>query len=411
MRRLQLPGIGLAAMAFALALAGCQTGSAPSTSQKTSGEGKEATGGEIKIGLVASESGDLKPWGADSVRGAQLAVKQYNESVGANGPKVQLLKEDSMSKPETGKSAAEKLVADGVMALIGEVASGITNQMANVAVANKLPLVAVGATRDDITAGGPNLFRVCYIDSFQGPVMAKFAYDDLGLRRVALVTDKKQPYSTGLSDNFRKAFEAMGGKIVIEEFYESDQTQFSGQLTNIKGASPDALFLSGYFTEVGSIVRQAAQLGMGNLKFLGGDGWDSVELQKYGGDAIIGGYFCNHYNNAEERPEVKTFLDAWKAEYGGLPSTTMGALGYDATALVLDAIKRVDGPVTKESLTAAIAETEGFQAVSGSITLKGKKGNPPKRALVVKVIKPTEANPTGQEFVKAYEHSDVFGSN
>jgi branched-chain amino acid transport system substrate-binding protein len=287
---------------------------------------------------------------------------------------------------------------------MGEGSSGITGQMAQACFEKGVPIVAVGATRTDLSNTGANFFRVCYTDDLQGPVMAKFAYDDLKLRKVALVTDKKQPYSTGLSDSFRAYFTKLGGEIVDEQFYESDQTQFSGQLTNLKQKSPDGLFLSGYFNEVGPIVRQARQAGI-TVPVMGGDGWDSSEILNTGGDAILGGFFCNHYNNEDNRPQVKEFLAKWKAAYPNnpVPATTMGALGYDATALTLDALKRAKG-LTSKDLIAALEETSGYPAVSGDITLKGQNGNPPKRAIVVELDKKVQG---GQKFAKAYEASEI----
>ncbi|MEZ0325723.1 MAG: ABC transporter substrate-binding protein, partial [Fimbriimonas sp.] len=165
------------------------------------GEGNKVTGDKIIIGLVASENGELRPWGIDSVRGAELAVEEFNKAGGADGKMVELHKGDSASKPEQGKSATDKLIAEGSVAILGEVASGITAQMASSCTEKGIPIVAIGATRTDITEkGSNNVFRVCYTDDFQGPVMAYFAYNDLGLRKVALMTDKKQPYSTGLSE-------------------------------------------------------------------------------------------------------------------------------------------------------------------------------------------------------------------
>lgn|GEM_PF-106858 len=357
----------------------------------------------IPLGLVASQNGELKPWGEDSVRGAKLAVEEFNAAGGVDGKKISLYIEDSNSKPETGKSAAEKLVSDDkVIGLIGEVASGITAQMGTVAKEKNVPLVAVGATRTDLTKGQPNIFRVCYTDAFQGPVMAKFAYEQLKLRNVALITDKKQPYSTGLSDSFRAYFTKLGGTIVDEQFYESGQTTFTGQLTNLKAKNPDGLFMSGYFNETGPLARQAKDAGL-NVKMLGGDGWDSSEILKSGGDAILGSFFCNHYNNKEDRAEVKTFLQKWGARYDcNYPATTMGALAYDATMLACDALKRAKTKDAK-GLQDAIADTTDFKGVSGAITLKGKGGNPPKRALVVQLTK------NGQEFAKAYEYDDATG--
>jgi branched-chain amino acid transport system substrate-binding protein len=388
--------LGLAALALSVVV-GCGCGSGGETKTDGGGGGSTTVADGIPIGLVASQNGDLKPWGADSVKGAQLAVEEFNAAGGVDGKKVNLVIADSNSKPETGKSAAEKLIStDKVIGILGEVASGITAQMGQVATEKGIPLIAVGATKTTLTEGKPNMFRVCYTDAFQGPVMAKFAYDVLKLRNVALMTDKKQPYSTGLSDSFRDYFIKLGGKIVDEEFYETGQTQFQGQLTNLKGKQPDGLFMSGYFNETGPIARQAKEAGL-DVKMMGGDGWDSSEILQTGGDAILGSFFCNHYNNKEDRPEVKDFLKKWAAKYDGtVPATTMGALAFDATALMCDALKRAKTKDAK-GLQDAIEDTVGFKGVSGEITLKGNHGNPPKRAIVVQLQK------EGQVFAKAYE--------
>jgi branched-chain amino acid transport system substrate-binding protein len=410
--------LALAAIAFGIAI-GCNGGSGtagsgnagtstPTTSTEGGGgttgarsmptaEGNKATG-EISIGLVASQNGELRPWGVDCVNGAKLAIEEFNKAGGVGGKQVKLLIEDSGSNPEQGKSAAEKLISSGVLGLVGEVSSGITGQMAQSAFEKGVPLVAVGATNPSITKIGANVFRVCYTDDMQGPVMARFAYEELNLRKVAVLTDVKQPYSTGLSASFAKAYKELGGEIVDEQSYETGQTQFSGQLTNLKAKNPDGLFLSGYFPEVGPIARQAKEAGL-NVKMLGGDGWDSSEILNSGGEAILGSYFCNHYNNKENRPEVKDFLSRWTAKYGGEPATTMGALGYDATMLTLQALKTAKGTTSKD-LTEALENTTAFNGVSGAINLKGNAGDPPKRALVVELTK------QGQVFAKAYEASE-----
>lgn len=402
-----LYGALLAALVFGAI--GCGSGSGDNNAtggSSTTGDNKG--GGEAvnihdtngyKIGVVASLNGDQKPWGEDCRKGAELAAEEFlrNGGVG-DGKGINIVVEDDASKPEQGKSASEKLISDGAIALVGEVASGITMQMEQAAEPKGVPVIAVGATRTDLTKGHTNIFRVCYTDAFQGPVMAKFAYDELNLRKVAIITDRKLPYSTGLSDSFREYFTKLGGTIVTEEFYEQGTTQFQGQLTNIKAKNPDGLFMSGYFPETGPIARQAKEAGM-NVKMMGGDGWDSSEILNTGGDAIVGQFFCNHYNNNEKRPEVQNFLEKWKAKYGSLPATTMGALGYDATLLTLDALKRAKSKDAK-GIVEALAETVDFAGVSGKITLKGMGGDPPKRALVVRLTSDPN-NP--QEFVKAYE--------
>ncbi|MFZ4507997.1 MAG: ABC transporter substrate-binding protein [Fimbriimonas sp.] len=408
------------ATALAIGILGCGASGGASTETKEPTKAPEATttetasarklptvegnkaGDVIKIGIVASLNGENRPWGVDSVAGAQLAIDEVNAAGGIGGKKLQLLQGDSNSKAEQGKSAAEKLISDGALVLLGEVASGITMQMSQAAFEKGVPVIAIGATRTDISADNGALFRVCYTDAFQGPVMAKFAFDELGLKKVALITDKKLPYSTGLSDSFRAYFTKLGGEIVDEQFYESGQTDFKGILTSVKTKQPDGLFLSGYFTETGPLAKQSREAGL-NVKLLGGDGWDSKEILNSGGDAILGSFFCNHYNNKEARPEVQSFLDKWKAKYPSNPepATTMGALGYDSAILAIDALKRVTGEITSKALTEQIEATESFKAVSGNITLKGNKGDPPKRALVVELTK------DGQVFRKAYEASEI----
>jgi branched-chain amino acid transport system substrate-binding protein len=410
---------GLLGLALAIAV-GCSGGS-DSTSESTTkpdaeptassrptptAEGNKAVGGTIKIGIVGSLTGDQKPWGEDSVEGAKMAVEEFNLAGGVDGKKVELLVGDAGSKAEQAKSAAEKLISDGAIGVIGEVASGHTIQIAKSAFEKGVPVVAIGATKTTLTDEGTHVNRVCYIDDFQGPVMAVFAYNELGLRKIGVMTDNKQPYSQGLSKTFSDKFKALGGEIVAEVFYETGQTQFAGQITELKNKTPDGLFLSGYFTEVGPLAQQIRQAGMSNdaVKLLGGDGWDSPQLLTSGGDAILGAYFCNHYNNKEDRPEVKTFLDAFKKQHGGKePGTTMAALGYDATKVMLDGLKRASS-LDSKSLIAAINDTENFAGVSGKITLKGFNGNPPKRALVVEVRPMSEGF---QIFRKAYEADDV----
>lgn len=378
---------------------------APGARKMPTAEGNKVEGDTIKLGIVASTTGDNKPWGDDSVEGARMAVAEINAAGGIQGKKIELLVGDSASRPEPAKTAAEKLMSDGVIGIIGEVSSGNTMQIANSAFEKGIPVVAVGATRTDLTAEKGNVFRVCYTDDFQGPVMAKFAYDKLGLRKVAIMTDNKLPYSQGLSKSFRDTFTKLGGEIVDEAFYEQGQTQFSGQLTNLKAKNPDGMFLSGYYTEVGPIAQQARAA---NIKcpLLGGDGWDSPQLLTSGGDAVIGSYFCNHYNNADNRPQVTEFLAKWrKAHNGKDPGTTMGPLGYDATMLTLEALKNAKG-LDSKSLTEAIENITDFKGVSGDITMKGNNGNPPKRAIVVEVTKP-DATGQWQKFAKDYTPDQI----
>lgn len=372
-------------------------------------EGFKAEGDTIKIGVVTSISGEQKPWGMDQLDGCKLAVDEFNKAGGLNGKKVEIVEGDTASKPDQAKLAAEKTLGQGVIGIVGEVSSGNTIQIAKSAFEKGVPVVAVGATRTDLSDEGSHVFRVCYTDAFQGPAMAHFAFEKLNKKKVAILTDNALPYSQGLSDSFRAEFKKLAGpdSIVADEKYESGSkqgTDYQGVLTNIAKANPDALFLSGYYPEVGPIAKQARAVGI-KAVFLGGDGWDSDTILNGAGDAIIGGFFANHYNNLDPSPEVQGFLAKWKAAHnGGEPSTTMGALGYDAMALTLDALKRAKAADSK-SLIAALEDSSDFKGVSGSITLKGMNGNPPKKLIVVEVVPKTGNN--WQKYATSYTPDQI----
>lgn len=339
----------------------------------------------IKIGIVASQNGPLVPWGSDAINGAQLAVDQVNKAGGIDGKQVQLLVEDCYSTPEGGKSATQKLVREGVVGLLGSVSSGITQPMAQVSTEHGIPHVVIGGTKSGLVAA-ENVFRVCYTDNYQAHAMAKFAHAELGLRKIAVVTDEKQPYSYYLSKEFSEHFKKLGGEIAGEVSYESAQTDFSSQVVDLIKMRPDGVFLGGFFNEVGPLVRQAVQIGLDNVKFLGGDGWESMELIAGGGDAIIGGYFSTTFNNDLDLPETRKFISAWKAKHDSEPGTTMAALGYDAAKLLMDAIDRADS-TESEAVIAALADTVGFRGLSGPITLKGHGGDAARSIVVNMVLK------------------------
>lgn len=344
--------------------------------------GNVMEGDTIKVGLIASLSGAEKPWGDESKKGAQLAVDQANEAGGINGKMIELLVEDTGGLPATGKTATERLVSSKkVLAMLGEVASGVTGPSAEVCQSAGVPIISVGSTRTKLSNTGNMFFRVCYTDAFQGAMLAKFAYDDLKIKNVAILTDKQLPYSVGLSDDFRAYFTQLGGTIVAEDFYEKGTTDFKGQLTNLKAKNPEGLFCSGYFTEIGPIARQRAAVGL-DVPMFGGDGWDSTELLNSGGEGIMGSYYSNHYSNLQDREQVKNFVSTFKAKYGSEPANAMGALGYDAALVLIDALKRA-AAMDSKSIRDAIATTSGLEAVSGTITM-GPDGNAQKSGLILK---------------------------
>ena len=357
----------------------------------------------IKIGLVTSESGPLSPWGIECKKGVQLAVNHLNKLGGIKGKKIELLIEDSASKAEQAKTAAEKLIAEGVVGIIGEIGSGKSAQVAHATFNKGIPQVIMAASQEELTTIGANIFRTCYTNDYQGPIMAKFAYDDLQLRKVALFTDKKLPYSVTLCNAFRKKFEELGGEIVDEQFYESGQTQFTPQLTNVKSKNPEALFIAGYYLEVGPILRQAVALGM-KVHKLGGDGWDNDEILTSGGKAVLGSYHSMHFHHSEKRKAVKDFLKLWEQEYGGIPRTFCAALAYDSALIMIEGLKKAD-KLTSPEITKAISKIEALNCATGKITFKGCSGNAKKRALVVAITE------QGRIIQKKYQHSDIFGKS
>ena len=210
------------------------------------------------------------------------------------------------------------------------------------------------------------IFRVCFLDSFQGWVEAKFAHDTLKAKNAALFFDQAQAYSKGLKDYFKKAFTEMGGTIVTEQAFSGGDSDFSAQLTTIRDLKPDVILIPGYYTDVANVAVQARKLGI-TAPLLGGDGWDSAQLYAIGGAAIEGSYFSNHYTPYEERPEVQNFVKKYQADYGSMPDG-IAALAYDATLLLAASIKRadaLDGP----TLAKAIAATKDFHGVTGIFSI------------------------------------------
>jgi branched-chain amino acid transport system substrate-binding protein len=242
-------------------------------------------------------------------------------------------------------------------------------------------MITPSSTNPRITQVGNFIFRVCFIDPFQGAVMAKFAADTLKVKRVAQLVDVRSDYSVGLQTFFRQHFRSLGGEIVSEQSYSAGDSDFRAQLTQIKAANPEAIYVPGYYTEVGTIARQARELGI-TAPLLGGDGWDSPKLWEIGGEALNGCYFSNHYSTDDPSPMVQKFVNDYKARYQQVPDA-LAALAYDAAKILADAIKRA-GSTDGEKVRAAIAATKDFQGVTGTITINGDR-NAVKPAVILKV--------------------------
>lgn len=353
-------------LACVLAVAGC--------TQKTD---------EIRIGEYGSLTGGTATFGTSTHEGVMLALDEINASGGVLNKKVRVITEDDQSKPEEAVTAVLKLIKqDGVVAVIGEVASSRSLAAAPPCQQNRIPMLSPASTNPKVTQVGDYIFRACFIDPFQGSTMAKFAVNTLKAKRIAILTDIKNDYSVGLAQFFRDTAKELGAEIVSEQSYSEGDIEFKAQLTSIGAATPDAIFVPGYYTECALIARQARELGV-TVPLLGGDGWDSPKTIEIGGAAVEGNYFTNHYSEDEDRPEVKKFIADYRARHQGRTPDAMAVLGYDAMRLMVDAIKRA-GSTDGAAIRNALAATKEFPGVSGRITIDADR-NARKNIVVLKI--------------------------
>jgi branched-chain amino acid transport system substrate-binding protein len=376
MRRLVAPLLVCVLAAFACKKKGANEGSA-AASQNASAD--------IVVGEVGSMTGPQATFGTSSDSGIKLATEELNSHGGIKGRKVQIIALDDEGKPEEAATAATRLISsEHVTALLGEVASTISKFMAPKAQQAKVPMITPSSTNESVTQIGDYIFRACFIDSFQGYVMAKFAHDKLKVSKVAILKDVRNDYSVGLAKVFEQNFTKMGGQIVDNESFSAGDVDFKAQLTNIKGAGPDALYVPGYYTDVGLISRQARETGL-TVPLLGGDGWDSEKLYEIGGDALVGSYFSNHYSVDDPNPRVQDFVNKFKKAYAGQLPDSLAAQAYDAAGMLFDAMNRAKD-LTGPSIRDALASTKNFAGVTGDISMDQNR-NPVKPAVVLKIGK------------------------
>ena len=346
----------------------------------TSCNKKQETG--IPIGQFTSLTGAQATFGQSNDRGVQLAVEEINAAGGVLGQPLRIITKDNQSKPgETSTVVRELITRNKVVALIGEVASGRSLEAAPIAQRSGIPMISPASTNEKVTEVGDHIFRVCFIDPFQGTVCAKFARKNLGATKAAILTDVSKDYSMGLTKSFREEFTKQGGVISGEQSYSGGDKDFNAQLTAIKADNPQVIFLPAYYTEAPLIIRQARQLGI-TAPFVGGDGWDSPELIEVGGSSVEGSYFSNHFSEQSKDPRVVAFVDACRKKYKVDPDA-MVALGYDSVYLLADAMKRA-GTTDPAKVTAALAATKDFPGVTGKITLDAHR-NPTKPAVMLQV--------------------------
>ena len=366
-----LLGVTAAAIVCVAAL-GCE--------RKSAGSG-QSTSGDILVGLYGSLTGDGASFGISSREGAELAADDINNNGGLlGGRKVKLLVEDDQSKPEEASNAVTKLITqDKVVGVIGEVASRRSLAAGPVCQKYQVPMVSPASTNERVTEIGNYIFRVCFIDPFQGEVLAKFAHNDLKAQKAAILKDIQQDYSVGLTDAITKTFGALGGQVLPPVSYSSGDADFKAILTQVRAEQPDVIFVTGYYPEAAIIVRQARELGM-KMPILGGDGWVGDAL-KNGREALANCYISNHYSGDNPDPVVQNFVSAYRKKFGHDPDS-IAALGYDAMKVLGDAITRAnstDGPKVRDAL--ASADVAG---VTGRLKMNAKR-NVDKPAVIQEV--------------------------
>jgi branched-chain amino acid transport system substrate-binding protein len=365
------------------------------------GEGGAAGGadGEILVGEYGSMTGSEATFGKSTHEGIMMAVDEINAAGGVNGRRLKVLTEDDQSKAEEAANVVQKLISqNNVVAVLGEVASSSSIAAAPICQANKVPMISPSSTNPAVTEKGDYIFRMCFIDPYQGEAMANYVTRDLGIKTAAVLIDVRSDYSTGLAQFFEATFTKNGGRVTGKQSYAKGDSDFRSQLTALKAGNPQIIFVPGYYNDIGQIAIQAKDLGM-RQPLVGGDGWESPKLIEIGGQALEGSYFTTHYHQDDPSPAVRNFVDKYQQRYQYKPDA-LAALGYDSARVLADAIKRAgstDGPALRD----AIAATKDFDGVTGKITL-GPDRNPIGKKLVVLEIRngslqlKATVDPTGQ---------------
>ena len=348
--------------------------------------GREAqtadTTGDIPVGVFAALTGDQAAFGTATVQGVRLAADEINAAGGVLGRKIRLIVEDDQGRPEEAASVVSKLITgNDVIVLIGENSSAQSLAAAPAAQANGVPMISPSSTNPAVTEKGEYIFLVCFTDPYQGKALASFVRNELKLDSAAILIDKKNDYSVGLAEVFKNQFEAAGGKIVAQQSYSGGDSEFRPQLTTIKAAAPQTLFIPGFYTEVEQIAIQARELGS-TVPLVGGDGWDSPMVIQIGGKSVENSYFSDHYFVGDSRPLVQAFVGEYRKRHGKNPEAN-AALGYDALRVFADSVRRA-GSLDRKAIRDQIAATKDYQGASGTITM-GPDRNPIKPVAMIKI--------------------------
>jgi branched-chain amino acid transport system substrate-binding protein len=338
----------------------------------------------IKIGYFGDLSGPTFNFGQSAKNGVLMAAEEINQTGGINGRQIDIVIEDDQGNPELAATVVNKLTReDKVIALIAGGISGSSLAAGPNAQSAKVPMISPSSTNPAVTQIGDYIFRACFIDPFQGEVMAKFAYNSLlQAKTAAIMLDFNSPYSRDLTEFFELSFTKLGGRVITSQSYTQGDSDFKGQLSSISADKPDVIYLPGYYGDIAIIAKQARQLGI-TQPLLGGDGWDAPELWQLAGDSINGSYISNHYSADDPSPAIQKFVKDYKQHWGNLTPDAHAALAYDAMRFLAEAIQRAgttDGPKLRD----ALAETKNFSGVTGIISMDSER-NAVKPAVVLKL--------------------------
>ena len=347
----------------------------------------------VKIGLIVELTGDMPAVGASSKNAAELAVDEVNAeggiSINGKSYPVELVIEDNASKSDQSVAAANKLISqDNVVAIIGPNASLGAIPAAEIAEYNQTLLITPWSTNPKTTlnsnSGKPKnyVFRACYTDPFEGRVLARFATETLKAKKAAVFFDVASEAPKSQADLFRQTFEELGGSIIAFETYTTGDRDFSAQLTKIKNAAPDIVFLPAYYSDVGLIAQQARRAGIGQ-PLLGSDAWSSPELIKLSDGAVEGCYFANHYASDMATPAAQKFISAYADRYGNTPDD-VAALTYDALGLLFEALRKSPS-LERKAVRDAMAKISDYAGVTGDIRYTNGSGDPIKSAVIMQV--------------------------
>ena len=337
------------------------------------GSKKAADAKEIVVGAHFELTGNVANYGKSTMSGVQMAIDEANAKGGVLGKKIKMVTGDNKSEPsEAGNTATKLITKDKAVVLIGPATSGCVAASIPIATGNKVPLMAPVATAPNITLQKdgkvqPFVFRACFIDPFQGKIMAAFASKTLKVKKIAVFFDSSSDYSKGLADVFGKTIEGDGGKIVAKEAFLAKDVDFKAALTKLKASNPDALYVPAYYEEVSKIIKQAREVGL-NCPILGSDGWDSPKLAEIAGKAALNNtYFCSAYSAQDKDPKIQEFIKNYKAKFNAEPDN-FSIHGYDAALVVLEAIKRA-GSTDGVKIAEAIAKMKDFPVATGKFTV------------------------------------------